>query len=278
MKDLIIFLLTFTKQFSCISYNVGGLNHSVKCDKILNKFVYPYGQNSLGIVCFQELKFNCDSMSKLAKKLPSYFSFMSTNVNTIALEGVSLSIHKSLNPVILDKKVEKGWLILVKCRIFDNVCVIGNVYMPSAATVPVYCDRLKIIEKHLQYFKCDNVILQGDFNVDLEHTSSVKQKVLDLEHILDKWELQDVWRLQNPTSNRCTHFHNSQHSRRLDYCFVSLNFMCHVSKCTIGNAAALIIRQFCLILHSNRREGRSLLFFQSIFVIVVNSNYNYLKT
>ena len=107
MKDLIFSILTFTNKFSCISYNVGGLTNPVKCDKILSKFIYPYGQDSPAIVCFQELKFNCDSMSKLAKKLPSYHLFMSmnTSAHAIAIEGVSVSIHKSLSPVILDKKI-----------------------------------------------------------------------------------------------------------------------------------------------------------------------------
>ena len=108
--------------------------------------------------------------------------------------------------------------------------------MPTWATYAVYRDRLQTIEKHLKYFKCDNVILQGDFNIDVDRHSGSKQTIVDFEDFLERWELQDVWRLQNPTSNRCAHFHVRQQSRRLDYCFVSLNFMCHVSKCKIGNA------------------------------------------
>ena len=242
MKDQGSYHTTFTKTFSCISYNVRGLTNLEKCRKILNKFVYPFKEKSPGIVCLQELKLNFDTGRNLVNHLKGYKTLLSLNPGCAAQgfpssEGVSLSIHNSLNPIIMDKKVEKGWLILAKCRILDKVCVIGSVYMPTGCPVNIYRKRLNMLEAHLKYFKCDNIIMQGDFNLSLDSASS-PTKVLaeDLDRLLDKWDLQDMWRIQNPHSNRCS-FHSLHHmSSRLDYCFVSLNFACYVADCIIGNA------------------------------------------
>ena len=236
MKDLDLFLFTFTRKFSCISYNERGISEAAKCGKILNKFVYPYKQDSPSIISFQETKLSYSSANTFICKLPSYWSVASVNPGRdTSKEGVILAIHKSLNATILDKKTEKGWLILVKCRILDKVCVIGNVYMPSGVSTEAYCDKLKIIDSHLQNLKCDNVILQGDFNIDIDRSMRKKSLLFALEQFLEKWELQDAWHIQNPSSDRrtCHVLHGS--SRRIDYCFVSLNFMCFLSSCSIGN-------------------------------------------
>ena len=57
-----------------------------------------------------------------------------------------------------------------------------------------------------------------------------------MEQFLDKWDLQYAWRIQNPTSDRRTCHASHGISRRLDYCFISLNFMCYLSTCSIGNS------------------------------------------
>ena len=108
--------------------------------------------------------------------------------------------------------------------------------MPTGVSTEAYCDKLKIIDSHLQNLKCDNVILQGDFNIDVDRSLGKKSLLFALEQFLEKWELQDAWHIQNPSSDRrtCHVLHGS--SRRIDYCFVSLNFMCFLSSCSIGNA------------------------------------------
>ena len=209
-----------------------------KCNKILNKFVYPYKEESPGILCFQEIKLNCSMAKQFISKFPSYWLVASVNPGIDqSTEGVFLAIHKLLNVTILDKKVEKGWLILVKCRILDKVCVIiKSVYMPSRHTTDSYSEKLRIIESHLQYFKCDNVILQGDFNIDFDRYEGKKGSSIALEQFLGKWDLQDAWRIQNPMSDRRTCHSSHGISRHLDYCFISLNFMCYLSSCSIGNS------------------------------------------
>ena len=163
------------------------MTEATKCNKILNKFVYPFKENSPGILCFQEVKFIQDSAKNFFRKLPSYWSVTSVNPGqAVALQGVTLSIHKSLNAIVLCKKTEKGWLILVKCRILDKVYVIGNVYMPSLCSIETYCEKLKLIESHLQHLKCDNVILQGNFNVDIDKPESKKSYRLALGQFLEK--------------------------------------------------------------------------------------------
>ena len=259
MKDLVLSRFTFTRKFSCISYNVRGISEATKCKKIINKFIYPYQDVSPSIIGFQETKLNYVNVKNVTRQLPSYWSVASVNPGEKdnAMEGVLLGIHKSLNATILDKKTEKGWLILVKCRILDKVCVIGNVYMPSKCH-ETYRERLKTIDSHLQSLKCDNIILLGDFNIDLDRRENKKNISIVLEQFLEKWELQDAWRIQNPTSDRhsCHAIHGT--SRRLDYCFVSLNFMCFLSSCSIGNAYcsdhSLILSEFLFNSDGGRRQ------------------------
>ena len=116
MKDLVSSPFTFTRKFSCISYNVRGISEATKCKKIINKFIYPYKDDSPSIISFQETKLNYATARKFIRQLPSYWSVASINPGDKdnAMEGVILGIHKSLNATILDKKTEKGWLILVK--------------------------------------------------------------------------------------------------------------------------------------------------------------------
>ena len=208
-KDQVLYHFTFTKKFSVFSYNVRGISIPGKCNKVLQRFVYPYHDKSPSVLCFQELKLNYDSQNKFIKKLPSYKTFVTSNPGTAgaAIEGVSLSIHKSLNPVILDKKIEHGWLVLVKCRILEKVFVIGSVYMPSQASTSLYRERLQALDSHLRSLKSNNIILKGDFNVDIDNPDFyiAQEKYKLLVPFLERWELQDVWRIQNPLSTRCTH-------------------------------------------------------------------------
>ena len=56
----------------------------------------------------------------------------------------------------------------------------------------IYCERLKIIDSHLHSLKCDNIILQGDFNIDLDRCENKKNLSNVSEQFLEKWELQDA--------------------------------------------------------------------------------------
>ena len=143
--------------------------------------------------------------------------------------------------MILDKRAKPGWLIMVKVRIHEKVFVITNVYLPPTCTLDVYHSKLELIDKHLKKFKCDNIILLGDFNVTLtdldcrNHWSSAHSKMVKFfTPFLDQWELQDSWCLQNPYTVKFIHQCSNVFPRRLDYIFTSLNSSPYVSDTSIG--------------------------------------------
>ena len=250
MKDLsAALLLTFHKQFSILCYNVNGISSIEKRTKIFNRFIYPYKNNSPEIVCFQELKLQYDSAKNFVSKMTSYSNFLSIEPAQLRSQispkrGVSISLHKSVQATILDKKVEPGWLLMLKIRMQEKVFVIVNAYLPATQVGDLYRSHLEIIDKHLKSLKCDNIIFMGDFNTTLSDmdcnntwTKSHKISSKQLNAFIDKWEMQDAWRLQNPFTKQFTHRQvgsNNYQPRRLDYVFMSLNLSPYVYDTKIG--------------------------------------------
>ena len=250
MKDTVLSHFIFTKQFSTLCYNVAGLSNKKKRGKIWNKFVYPYKEKGPEILCFQELRFSGCDKTKFTRSLPSYRSYVSLKLDnqhplnqTQGAPGVSISLHDSLNATILDKRQEPGWLLLLKCRILEKVFIVGTVYLPHG-TLPQYAENLKIIDNHLNALKCENVLLMGDFNSPLEDIDSSasclsyvhKARSKLLNPFLEKRELQDVWRLQNPQKARFSRRQISANSSRIDYIFATLNLSANIFECDIGNS------------------------------------------
>ena len=174
---------------------------------------------------------------------------------------MSISLHKSLNVTVLDRKVEPGWLMLVKCRIQDKVFVVGSVYLSAYNNLSIYREQLETLDKHIKALKCENVILMGDFNVTLEEKDSLqgwansqfmRRKAEVVNPFLDRWEIQDVWCALNPhTCNFTRRTTNRGESRHLDYFFSSLNYMPYVTQCEIGysycsdHCPVMATLQFC---------------------------------
>ena len=232
-----------------LCYNVNGISANDKCDKILQRFVYPYKDKGPEVIGFQELKLNLENGKRLVSKLSAYSNFLSLDPGKVAAKcapkgGVLISLHKSLNAHVLNKKVDPGWLIMVKVKIQEKVMVIVNAYFPPQATVELYKTRLQIIDNYLKQLKCDNVVFMGDFNTTLTDldcgnswgfTHKASMKVLT--GFLNQWDLQDIWRIQHPHTEYYTHRQICRGKNlpcRLDYIFTSLNFSPYVSNSAIG--------------------------------------------
>ena len=241
------------QSFKILSYNVGGLgcsdNH-VKFSKLLNRFVYPYHACSPDIICFQEVKLNLATINKVYHSLPHYNVYHALDPGNsaeskLAKAGIIIAIKKSLNIRVLDRRYHSGWCLSLKCRMNDKVFILSSVYLsPSDSTVKLDLD-LATLESDLKHFHCDNILLTGDFNctfLDLDVFSRQqpahhKRRAKILTPFLENWQLQDIWRIQNPYSRKFTHRSNGSTSNiscRLDYIFCSLNFTCNVSDCLIG--------------------------------------------
>ena len=213
--------------------------------------MHPVHGKNPDIICFQELKCNLTSGQSFVNALPSYRNVLSLDPGVAATHspakaGVSISFHNSLNVTYLDRRVEPGWLLVIKCRIQDRVFVVANAYINPHLNDHMYRNKLEIIDGHLKKMKCENVILMGDFNNPLseqdccsgwENCRTIAKRATVLNSFLDRWEIQDTWRVHHPYDKNFTHRTQGQgDSRQLDFVFILLNYMCFVSECTIGFA------------------------------------------
>ena len=125
-----------------------------------------------------------------------------------------------------------------------------NFYNSNTETEQV--KTLNNLDNLLQSFDINpskNIVFAGDFNLffdcNLEASGGTpllkKKSVSKVIQILEKYNLSDVWRIRNPTSNRYTYRKNhfsGYIQRRLDYIFFSNNLQDSIQK--IG-----ILPSFC---------------------------------
>ena len=158
-----------------------------------------------------------------------------------ARAGIMLAFKKSLNVEILDKSAHEAWCVIVKYKIHGKIMVIANFYTHSLTTGG-YSEKLDKLNSWLTKFKNDNVILMGDFNCTLSKRDNSKiwsethqSRALDLEALIDKWDMQDVWRIHHPFDTQFTHIGRpGQNCACIDHVFASLDFSTYFSDCSIG--------------------------------------------
>ena len=160
--------------------------------------------------------------------------------------GVMLAFHKSIEVKILDRASFGGWCLMVKCKINDKVFLIVNTYLPSVHDDELYKEKCQKLDYWISHFKCENILLLGDLNCTFSDLDSFKEnyqayktKAKLFSNIIDKWDLQDIWRLHNPFAKKYTHrgtYSRGFSAQRLDYIFSSLNFTPCFVDCSIGNS------------------------------------------
>ena len=239
--------LSFRRKFNILSYNVNGISNNEKCNKILDHFVYPAHKDSPDIIAFQELKMNCVSVKHIINKLSGYKVFIdivpgNAAKKEIAKGGIMLAFKKACNFEILDRASLEGWGMIVKFKVNGKMFVFLNVYF-NPGTSEEQLRYWEQINGWLQRCKCENVIMVGDFNCSLSrkdnsHAWSIQHQNLakGLGSFLDKWELQDTWRILHPYDSRFTHRASGHqiNSSRIDYVFSSLNISPYITDCEIG--------------------------------------------
>ena len=197
------------------------------------------------IVAFQELKMNVLTVNSLLLKLKGYKTFIDIIPGNAAKKlyakgGIMLAFKKSTNFEILNHSSHEGWCILAKCRVNGKMFVFGNVYLPPE-NAKDYSEKLDRLDELLTCQKCDNVILCGDFNCTFSEADNSKHWLENhwtrgplLSKFVEKWELQDSWRLHYPYDRWFTHRCHTYNSSRLDYAFTSLNTSAYIADCDIG--------------------------------------------
>ena len=97
-----------------------------------------------------------------------------------------------------------------------------NYYAPTQNFENKQIEYLKIIEKELTHFKKENMIILGDFNVQLGQKScktsnkAYKEQLMDL---IENENLEDIILNKNQEKDLFT-WSNRKHKTRIDYIFI----------------------------------------------------------
>ena len=153
-----------------------------------------------------------------------------------------------------------GRFIICDIKTEDKCITLANLYAPNNDEPRFFQDFFH----HVADFRCDHLIIGGDFNLVLDlnkdkkggrnktHTNSVKT----LEKFIDELNLIDVWRVLNPDILRYTWRQKYPEIHcRLDFFLVSQSLMCYVKGADIMTGfktdhSMIVIN---VVLHSNER-------------------------
>lgn len=149
--------------------------------------------------------------------------------------GVAILFSKDLDPSINSIMPSKfnRFLIADFSLKGENYQVV-SIYMPTANREKLQIEILEELHSLLQQDGgTSHIILGGDFNVSIDPLLDQKGYANDdipnkkfrteLLEVLERFDLSDLWRIQNPKSNSHT-WSRSGHFSRLDYFFSPNNF------------------------------------------------------
>jgi exonuclease III len=211
------------------SLNVNGLG-----DKLKRLAVFKKLKNLGKCICFLQETHTTEASE-------STWNFLWGNNNTIFShgtsnsKGVAILFSKGLNVTIEKKCIDQnGRFIIVDLECEGQTFTLVNLYAPTKNFEIEQIDTLQQLCSHLINFKRENLMLGGDFNLNLNprldklDTSDANDNPNYRREILSFLEtenLVDIWRVFNPFARMFTWHRGSKQKSRLDYFFVPEHFL-----------------------------------------------------
>ena len=210
-----------------VSVNVNGLNDPCRSDLILHH-LYSLKPD---ILFLQETHLNPANVNNVFLQWPgaSFHPFAKDN-----RKGVSILISDRLKTTIHSRYTsDTGHLIVLDLSINDNRLILGNGYAPTGGVEGIanrkeFFNQLnKVLDNFPQDFP---IILGGDFNCVLDPSdcsnpvSYVEKTANNLKAVLSSYALEDIWRIQNPSSKGFTFSSSRGSFSRIDKFSPSRNF------------------------------------------------------
>ena len=220
-----------SNQISCLSNNANGLLSRKKRIKMFKYFKDKIGNN--GIVFLQETHSSEDTYNEWRDDFKGRIFF---SHGTQSSCGVMIGFPGSIT--FLPKSICKdknGRILIIEAEIDDETFILINFYNSNTETEQV--KSINDLENLLQNFDINpskNIVFAGEFNLFFDRNleacggmpSLKKKSVSKIIQFLEKYNLSDIWRIRNPTSNRYTYRKNhfsGYIQRRLDFIFFSKN-------------------------------------------------------
>ena len=163
------------------------------------------------------------------------FSCCSSNAS-----GVGILFNNNFNLTILKVFSDPlGRFILCDIKAEEKLLTLANLYAPNMDD-PIFFNKAF---NHLKDFKCEELILGGDFNLVLNVEKDKKggllrthQKALAVvNQACEEFNLTDIWRILNPESQRYTWRRRKPEIQcRLDFFLISSSLICDTNQADIA--------------------------------------------
>jgi exonuclease III len=212
-------------NFKMISLNVRGLNNVNKRKAVLRWLE----KSNYDIALLQETH-STQEVEKLWHndwKGPIFFSNGTSNS-----KGCCILISNKLDFKPLSVKIDgEGRFLIIQCLIADETIAIVNVYAPNKESERIaFLKQLNESMDNCGLTNLNEIIMGGDWNIvrDIELDKSggnysINQHSMDsLEMLMEKFNLNDSWRIKNPNTKRFSWRQSKPLIQcRLDYWLIS---------------------------------------------------------
>jgi exonuclease III len=222
--------------------NARGLNNSSKKDNLfvwLDKHHKVYEK----IIFIQETHITEGKASWWFKnwKGEKYFAY-----GTTRSRGVATLLPKSLDYTLHSKVLDpNGRFVALKIEIDNSIYGLINGYAPTSDLLEEQLEWLKSITEILEDWGDTQIIFGGDINEGLTRLDKFVNRdswkpseyVLGWREVCREMQLNDIWRILNPTAHRYTwrqgKTKKTLRRSRLDFWIISTNLIYNVDKCSI---------------------------------------------
>lgn len=217
-----------------ITANVNGLNNNIKRRRILTNLT----KMNPTIVLLQEthIKKTVNEVFHSKKFQQQYLA-----AGTSKARGVAILISSNIRFTLgATKKDPARRYLFVKGTLEDKQVTIATLYAPNSGQLDFLAQTLALLTSFAQ----GDIIVGGDFNMILDshldrsyHLPSAHKpfkRYTDLKDIIEKHNLEDVWRLQHAGEKDFT-FYSAPHNvySRIDYILLSSALIDKVTTTTI---------------------------------------------
>ena len=224
-------------DFNIISLNVRGLNNK---KKRLSVFRYLKKENC-DIAFLQETYGSADNETEWQDDWGGQCIFAHGGKHS---RGVLIAFRKGLDYKVVNNKQDyRGRFLICELEICDERLIIINLYAPNREKeqCEFLIDLMRLM-KQMNVKKEDRIIVGGDWNfvqnliLDKKGgTSNIRKKVIGLlNDMSEEFEIEDLWRTQNPLKKRYTWRQTKPIVQcRLDFFMISAQISDNVEKMSI---------------------------------------------
>ncbi len=221
---------------SIASLNVRGINNHQKHASLF-EWIHS---NNFDIVFFQETFSTSDVETKWRSEFRGKIEFDHYESNS---SGVMILFNKGLdgNDCVETQRIQvhdtygysAGRIIVMGVKVFNAKFIIANIYAPVQSKETEQENFLMVVQSVLESIRASErwrdseLILGGDWNIvqDPEKDKYVEKtkSAQSLQALAQKYNLEDIWRQQNPHTKMFTYYKQRQPTSRLDYFYTSDN-------------------------------------------------------